>query len=260
MSDYLNGRMIELRIGCCGGADKVQIYSELGFDYIEPPVVSVVEDESYDLLGKNTEQFNLKPEVFNCFLPGSLPIVGPDVDQPAICKYLNHVLPRIESLGGKIVVFGSGKARKIPQGFPQETAEKQLFIFLDMVAEAAGDKVRIVIEPLCQKQSNLLNQVAETRDVCKKIGWRVGLLADLFHMAQEEEPLGNLVPVSQLGHIHLPFPEEPFSTADFLHILKSRGYKKRVSLEDNGGVLGRTPSEKHKEVLAQALACIRSLS
>lgn len=237
----------------------VQIYSELGFDYIEPSVASVLKDEEFDLLGKLTQQFNLKPEVFNRFLPGSLQIVGPNVDQTAINKYLKIVLPRIEELGGEIVVFGSGVARKIPEGFSREIAEKQLIFFLETAAEIAGDKIRIVIEPLYKKQTNLLNLVSETRDLCNKVSWQVGLLSDLFHMTQADEPLGNLLPVSQLEHNHLPLPEEIYSIADYLQILKSEGYRKRVSIEDNGGVLSRTSPDKHREVFAEALAFVRSL-
>jgi sugar phosphate isomerase/epimerase len=246
-----------LRIGCCGGADQVELFSRLGFDYIEPPVVAVAEAEDYSRLAKSTEKYDLKPEVFNCFLPASLPVVGPDVDQPAICKYLNKVLPRIESLGGRIVVFGSGKARNNPKGFPVETAKGQLLIFLDMAAEAAGDRVRIVIEPLNQKQTNLLNQVAETRKICQKMGWRVGLLADLFHMARENEPLENLFPVWQLSHVHVPLPEKSFALDSFLGLLKARGYTRRVSLEDNGG-LART--QDRERVLEQALEYVRSIN
>ena len=248
-----------MKIGCCGSVDQVQILSELGFEYIEPPVAAVA-DEEFSRLARATEKYDLKPEVFNCFLPASLPVVGPDVNQVAICKYLNKVLPRIESLGGEVVVFGSGKARKIPQGFSRETATNQLMIFLEMAVEAAGDRIRIVIEPLHQKQTNLLNQVAETRKICEKMGWRVGILADLFHMTMEAEPIANLIPVSQLGHTHVPLPEETFALDSFLDVLKSRRYGKRVSLEDNSGLLARTPIEDHRRVLENALEYIKGLN
>lgn len=248
-----------MRIGCCGGADSVQLYSNLGFDYIEPSVISVIEDENYDLLLKKVEKFSLKAEVFNCFMPSSLPIVGPNVDYQAIDKYLTHIFPRIRGVGGEIVVFGSGKARKIPQDFCRKDAGKQILIFLEMAMEKADDKIQIVIEPLNKNQTNFLNFVAETRELCEKLDWRVGLLADLFHMVLEKEPLEKLMPVFQLGHIHIPMPEAAFPVINFLQILKSGGYQNRISLEDNGGLLGRIPLGKQYEVFLETLAYIKSL-
>ena len=248
-----------MKIGFSGSGGNAQIYSELGFDYFEPPVYEEIDDQKFSILTKNIEQFNLKPEVFNCFLPASLPIVGPNVEQANIYKYLNKVLPRIKSLGGKIVVLGSGKARNIPHDYLLKTAKRQFLNFLDMATEVAGDKVKIVIEPLCKKQTNLLNYVTETREVCQNVDWIVGLLADLYHMTEGNEPIANLEPVFQLAHIHIPFPEDTYPIDEFIHILKAGGYKMRVTLEDNGKVLSKVPDEEHKIVLAKGLDYIRSL-
>ena len=34
-----------------------------------------------------------------------------------------------------------------------------------------------------------MNNVADARKVCAQVNWRVGLLADLFHVTAENEPL-----------------------------------------------------------------------
>ena len=248
-----------MKIGCCGGADEVELYAELGFDYIEPPVQQVFDDDGFSLLQKNTSRFNLQAEAFNCLLPGSLPVVGPDVQIEAVGDYLRKAFLRIESLGGEIVVFGSGRARCIPPGFPAETAQRQLFTFLNLAAEAAGDRIKVVIEPLCGKQTNLLNLVSQARELCDKLNWRVGLLADLYHLTQETEPWTDLLPAFELNHIHVPFPEKDYQTADFIRVLTANGYRKRVSLEDNGKLLNRTPETEKRSVLEAGLALLRKV-
>ena len=249
-----------MKIGCCGSWKEVHLYAELGFDYIEPAVEQVIDDNSFQQLVEQTSKYGLKAEAFNCLLPASLPVVGPDVDLEAVRKYLEKAFPRIASLGGEIVVFGSGRARKIPPEYPQAAAEKQILDFLELAAEVAdANKLKVVIEPLNKKQTNTMNNVADARKVCAQVKWRVGLLADLFHVTAENEPFTNLEPVGELSHIHIPFPEEAFDTETFIGILKSHGYDKRISLEDNGGLRARTAPEEWGQVLADTLRYLREV-
>jgi sugar phosphate isomerase/epimerase len=239
--------------------DQIQIYEQIGFDYLELPVVSIESDEKFFNANQVLEQVSIKPEVFNCFLPSTLQIIGPNVDSSGIRKYLKKVIPRVGKMGGEIIVFGSGSVRRIPEGFSTTIAKNQLLDFLNMVIEIAEDQIKIVIEPLNKAQTNCLNYVSEARKICESTSWQIGLMADLFHMAHGNESLGNLAPVSQLDHVHIPFPEERFPLAEFFEILISGGYKKRVSLEDNGQLLASVEQGRLAEVVATSLNQVRGV-
>ena len=54
-----------------------------------------------------------------------------------------------KELGLKIIVFGSGGARKVPEGFSQDEAYKQLVEFAKRIApEAKKRGIVVAVEPL----------------------------------------------------------------------------------------------------------------
>jgi len=146
-----------MKFGICTSLANMGIIEEIDYDYIELPVDSVEPEKGrkeFLQLRKRIEQFNIKPEVFNCFIPAHLKIVGPKVDFITLCKYVRIVLERVAILGGEIVVFGSGSAREIPKEFYWEHAIRQLKDFLQMLSEEAQrNNLLIAIEPL-KKRGN----------------------------------------------------------------------------------------------------------
>ncbi len=53
----------------------------------------------------------------NSLVPGDLKIVGPVVDFERLRKYIGNVTARAQRVGMKTLVFGSGGARNVPDGF-----------------------------------------------------------------------------------------------------------------------------------------------
>ena len=102
----------------------------------------------------------LPVRAFNVFLPGDLKITGPAVDWPAVQTYVDEALRRVHLIGAKTVVFGSGGARNVPEGFSFEEANEQLVRFLYIVASVAEVLgITVVIEPLNRLESNVINSV-----------------------------------------------------------------------------------------------------
>jgi sugar phosphate isomerase/epimerase len=167
-------------------------------------------------------------------------VVGESVDLGRINHYLQTALARVKQIGADTIVFGSGGARTIPEGFSREEAEEQIFTFLDLAADYAEPLgLTIVIEPLNKKESNIFNSVPEAVKFARKINRKsIQVLADFYHMDEEQEPLQNIVTMKEyVKHIHVAdtgrlapgtgqYPYQAFTNS-----LKRANYSGRVSIE-----------------------------
>lgn len=230
-----------MRFGFCSSLKEISQVEKAGFDYIEPPVGDLMNEKEIQNL--NISSSKIKPEAFNCFLPSQLKIVGKRVDEDKIKSYLKVAIGRVASLGGKIIVFGSGGARQVPDSFSREEAYKQIKHFLNLAADEAKEEgIIIVIEPLASGHCNIINKVAEGLNLAKEVNREeVKLLADLRHMQEGEEDFLPLILAKEyLFHIHLcdfegktqVYPGKGTGNmAGFFKALRSAGYDNRVSIE-----------------------------
>ena len=230
-----------MRFGFCSSLKELSQVEEAGFDYLEPPVGDLMNEEEFQNL--NISSSKIKPEAFNCFLPSELKVVGKRVDEEKIKSYLKVAVGRVASLGGKVIVFGSGGARGVPDNFSPEEAYKQIKYFLNLAADEAKKKeIIIVIEPLASGHCNIINKVTEGLSLAKEVDREeVKLLADLRHMQEEKEDFSPLrLAKEYLFHIHLcdfdgkaqVYPGKgTWDIAGFFKALKSIGYNNRVSIE-----------------------------
>lgn len=237
-----------MRFGICVSPENVAIAERAGYDYVEFAVETVapqITSSDFEVLKKNLHASRIKPEAWNKFIPNSLRLVGEDVDLGGIQGFVTTTLGRIGELGGKRVVFGSAGARNIPNGFPRDKAHQQLLCFLQIAADvAAKNEIIIAIEPVLRRACNVLNSVGEAKALARELHRpEVKVLADLFHMAAENEPMSALIDAGEdLYHVHLPVPNIPglstpaqeYPHREFLETLCHIDYKQRVSVEDLG--------------------------
>ena len=237
-----------MRFGCCvpfDGTDddlaRVELLAEIGYQFFEPPVsaLRVEQDpEEWYAVRRAFHRAALKPEAFNCFLPGDLQLVGDEVDWPRLEKYVALALDRAEEAGAQVIVFGSGGSRNVPEGYPHEEALHQVRYFLNMTADYAGE-LRIGVESLRSKQCNMLNRVEEVSQLVREVGRpEIGVTADCFHMDYEEEPWSNVVAAADLlAHAHCCDRDQQLpgrggaDLTGFFDALREAGYDGRVSLE-----------------------------
>ena len=156
------------------------------------------------------------------------------------------------------VVLGSGGARSVPDGFDKAQGEKQFVQFcreLGPVCDEIG--ITIAIEPLNSREDNLVNSVAHGARIVDEVNHpRIRVLADLYHIAEDKEPLeGTTQAGARLAHTHLADRgrvapgysvdgEEDF--LGFFQALRAANYDARCSFEgkfvDIGAQLGPTIS------------------
>lgn len=218
----------------------LEVLTEARADYIEFPVAALhVEGEASDFeeLRRALDGSPLSVEAFNGFIPGHHRITGPEVDHAKVLDFCNVALERIQALGGKVVVLGSGKARNVPEGFSHDTALEQFTEFChDLAPLAQKHGVTVVIEPLNTREDNLINTVAQGASVVDEV-WHPNLqvLADFYHIFVDDEPLQNTVNAgARLQHTHLAdtgritagLAEDEADFIGFFRALQGAGYTK----------------------------------
>jgi sugar phosphate isomerase/epimerase len=232
-----------MQIGCCCALDQAAIAQSAGFDYLECALVSLLPEADEALFAPVFANFAAAPlpvRAFNIFLPGDLKVVGPAVDEARVQRYVKTALARARRVGAELIVFGSGAARMIPDGFARQRAVEQLVNFLRVVAEAAtANGLTIAIEPLNRKESNVVNSVAEAVELARLVDRPpIRVLADFYHMDEEQEPLYHLSEFGAwLAHIHVADSgrrspgsgQYPYAT--FAAELVQAGYRGRISVE-----------------------------
>jgi sugar phosphate isomerase/epimerase len=197
----------------------------------------------------------------NRLLPADLKPVGPAVDQARLQRWGENTFRRAEEMGVKLIVWGSGVARRIPRGFSREEAREQFLRAVSSFAPLAERHgVMIVIEPVARTDSNFINSLADGADIVHSVGHSsVRLLADNFHMAVEEEPATEIERFREiLEHVHLSEVKRrgvpgttDYDLRPYLRALKAIGYDKSLVLEPEWTDVQTEPALGLRTVRAQ---------
>lgn len=229
-----------MQFGVCTGIENAGIARAAGFDFVEPTVRSLHGGKDFAVIQAAHAAAGLPTPTFNVFVPGELKITGPDVDPAKLRAYVAESLDRVKAVGGERVVFGSGGARNIPDGFSRDAAWQQLVDFLGMTAdECDRTGVSIAIEPLNRRESNVINSVAEGVKLAQAVNRpAIRVLADLYHMEEDGEPTDTVRDnAAWLTHVHVADSGRgapgtgSYPYAAFFGHLKSTGYSGRIAVE-----------------------------
>lgn len=223
--------------------DMIPAAKGAGYDYLEMPLstIAALSEAEFTGLKQKVAAGNLPVEACNVFFPRSLRLTGSDVDWKPVEAYVKLALGRAGQLGAQVVVFGSGGSRQVPEGFPMEQAWLQLVQLLRLIEPiAAENRITVVIEPLNDKETNIIHTGAEGYALAKLVDRpHIRLLLDLFHMSLMKEDFGIAVTAGEfIQHAHFAKPEGrvyPSELEDefkaFFDGLKRGGYDGRVSVE-----------------------------
>lgn len=233
-----------MKIGCCVPRERIAAAREAGFAYVELTVVDnlrpLEDDAAWQPMGRELAGAALPIEAANVFFPGDWRLIGPAADMPATRRYVDAAVRRAATLGVAVMVFGSGRARTIPEGYPRARALQELDDVLQMMGEAgARHGVTIAFEPLRRAETNLVHTVREAAELVRPLGHpRLAVLADSYHMAQEGETLANLAAAGELlQHVHVAEADREapraggYDYAGFIEHLRRAGYRGRISVE-----------------------------
>ena len=237
------------KFGICTGPDRAPAAKAAGWDYLEGNVQTMfqglVVDDAQWTGGDAARASTLPIPAANVLLPGELKIVGPAADLERVQDYMSRVLARAGQLGTKTLVFGSGGARNVPDGFSRDAARGQILAFLRVsmpFAEKAG--VTLVAEPLNKGECNILNSVAEAMTYVREVDHpNFKCLVDSYHFWLEHEPLKNLeAAMGSIHHVHVADEQGRVAPGisgnsdyrKFFRVLKAGGYDGPISVEAKG--------------------------
>jgi len=243
---------MSMKIGLCVYrtiVDNATIAKDAGFDYIEGTVDDILKplelEEEFLPVLEEIKQSPLPCLALNGFIPAHLKVTGPDANLAALEAYCMTAFERAQRAGIPIIVFGSGGARKVPEGWGHERALAQIVEFLRLVApEARRRGVTVAIEPLFSRATNIINTMAEGAAVAREVDEpAIRLLVDSSHWAAEPEPSVTdiLAAADLLVHAHIStyknrlFPGmEPEDFTPFLSALRDANYAGGLSIEADG--------------------------
>jgi len=196
-------------IGICVGPERVALLAE-GYSFTELTVVSSLTplESDEEFATRRSLLTELKPPIraFNVFVPAQIKLVGPETSIEQVKMYVQRALKRVNDLGGEVVVFGSGGARAVPEGFSRAKAWEQLVRFLEICSdEAAKFGITIAIEPLNTRETNIINSYLEGIQLARDVGREeIRVLADIYHFMMENEPVDDIAgEPAWLAHVHL---------------------------------------------------------
>lgn len=255
-----------MQFGTCVDMSLAAVAASASYDYVEIRVPELLKpQEQEDSLQASLDALHaigLPCPVLNIFVPARLKITGPDVNKQVLQDYVSTCMQRAEKAAVSIIVFGSGGARCIPDGFDRGVAHHQLVAFCRMVGPLAYDHgVTVVVEPLNRSECNVLNTVDECAALVNEVAHpSIRLLVDAYHLMRDGDSYESVVKHGRLlAHAHIatipnrlaPASEDCDFSAFFDALAKAQ-YRGRLSIE------GKI-SDPHVELPA-ALALMRTLS
>jgi sugar phosphate isomerase/epimerase len=232
-----------MRFGICTKLETADAVKAAGWNFVEENVQGLFRGMEASWAGQIRATTSALPiPAASVLVPGSMKITGPDADLGRLKEYMTRVLDRAAQIDTRTLVFGSGGARNVPDGFDRDKAKQQILDFAKMflpIAQKNG--ITVVIEPLNRQECNIVNTVAEAMEYVRAINHpNLKCLVDSFHLWMENEPVANVAEnVASIKHVHLADKDGRVApglsgTADYRPLfkaLKAGKYEGLISVE-----------------------------
>lgn len=239
-------------IGCLGSENDRYGFGysaelkEAGYSYMEVGISNFtgMSDEEFDAFEAAVKAAALPAEAGNGLFPGDMDLYG---DQTAAVAWLEKAASRAARLGIESLVFGSGTARRCPEGMTKEAAFDRLTDLLKQAGPiAVKNGVRFVIEPLRQQETDMINDTGSGAALARAADHPgVKLLVDYYHYGVEHDVM-DPANVPLIYHAHLAEltrrtcpTEMDADLAAFFKVMKENGWDGRISFEGGAGDLPR---------------------
>ncbi len=240
------GNKLFSAMGIAAPLDKSAALKAAGAEFLTESVGSfLVPDKDEAEFEKNLENLKASPlPILACngfIRPANLHCVGPDANHEAILTWADTTFRRMKKANGKIIVFGSSGARKIPDGWPKEKANEQFVALLKLLgplAEAQG--ITVTVEQLRAEECNFINHIGEGAALIRAANHpNIRMLADLYHLACGGDTPADLKAAMDVV-VHVEIAEKvgrtvPGISGDdfrpYFRVLREAGYKGAVSIE-----------------------------
>lgn len=240
-----------------------------GYDYIEMPLSAMVRitKDQYSDLKKRIEDAGVPCRGNFLLFPHELTLTGEGLNLNEIKEHTKKVLPIAKDLGSEMVIFGNGGSRRVKEGMTWDGVFAQMTEIVEAVAPIAEEyKVQIAIEPLCSKETNMINTFEEGVALAKAANSAyVGAVCDWYHVATDHQDVSAiLTDTDKLFHLHIANPEgrlvptrkdDPALYAPFISNVKKSGYDNKLSIEV--GTVG--DPALIPQTVAEGLAAVRAM-
>jgi sugar phosphate isomerase/epimerase len=250
-------------IGVVGEIEKDSLFKSAGFTYLidnagrlfSPKNVS---DEQFETKLAQIKKSKIKLMAVNVFMPGDMKLVGPNVNDREIMSHATVVFKRCQAAGVKMVVWGSGGARRVPDGYDTELAMQQfIYIAKKVAAVAKYFDVVLAFESLNSTETNFVNTAEQALDLVKAVdhpNFRLNI--DFYHMLMENE--GPAI-IEQAGKyvVHCELAEKEGRSAPGVHhqdftpyfkALKKINYRGKVIVECQWKDVSQQAAAAYQEV------------
>lgn len=233
-------------IGIVESVSNDQVLYANGYLYLVESVSKLfsprtVSDQQFDDNLNQIKRLNLSLYAVNIFIPGELKLVGPLVDEAAILAYAEGVFKRCQLAQVRLVVWGSGGARRVPEGFDPVEAKKQFIAIARKVAVVAQQyQITLALENLNHTETNFIITLAEALEVVQQVNHpNFKLCADIYHMLKENEPAA-VIEKTKNYLVHCDLAERENRTPpgvqgddfrEYLRALKKVKYHGKIMLE-----------------------------
>ncbi|MBI1874077.1 MAG: sugar phosphate isomerase/epimerase [Acidobacteria bacterium] len=233
-----------VQVGYCTPLRNIEAAKAAGFEYAElgTSELAGLSDADFEQAAVRVREVGLPVPVTNLFLPAAIKVTGPQIDRDQQMTYVRKAFARLSRLGTQIVVFGSGGARRVPDGFSKEQAFQQLVEFGRRIApEARANGITVAVEPLRREETNIINSASEGLELVNAVNdANFQLMVDFYHLASEHEDPAIIVRAREhIRHLHMANPQgrvfprtwDEYDYAPFFASLRTIGYDRRISVE-----------------------------
>jgi D-psicose/D-tagatose/L-ribulose 3-epimerase len=234
-----------MQFGICTTVENSPAVKAAGWDFVEERVDLLLQGLLSDSEWKGVERAKtsvLPIRAANVLVPAALKITGPNANIDRLRDYMKNVTARAAGIGIKTLVFGSGGARNVPDGFDRDRARMQIIEFLKMIAPLVQARnIMLVIEHLNHRECNIINSVEEAIVYVRELNHpNIKCLIDSYHFWMDNENLNTIAPAAKsIMHVHVADKDGRVApglsgTADyrpFFAPLKRAGYDGLISVE-----------------------------
>jgi sugar phosphate isomerase/epimerase len=249
LSPLVKGGVGAVEFGVCADAAHFDEAVRHGFDYYEMEVAEIdrMDEARFAALKAQVLASPIRCRAYRSLIR-RFQVVGDtaSAQQAEVKAYLEKNLERCKQLGGRVVVWGSGGSRNVPQGFSRDRAWQQIQEFLRMMGDIARRNDLVIgIEPLRRQESNIINSAGEALKLAREVNHpNIKIIVDYYHLRQESED-AEIVRTARNAIVHLHFanptgrrwPHEASEDSEykrFFSLVKEIGYKGGLSIEGNG--------------------------
>lgn len=214
------------------------------FEFVELPAMTIgqISEEKFEQLKNGLNVNGLNCDYVTNLFPEDISLIGDDSNTKKIENYLNGLIPRLEHISCKGIVFGSGYARRLPDGVNSTYGDycMQKLIVDILLPKLEKGRMKILIEPLHPDLCNYLNAIDHAVKLCKMCDSPyVGIVADSYNLMYNEKTPEQIEKYAHyIWHVHLSEherkcpgnnPSEDFMK--FILALRKAKYKGSISFE-----------------------------